>query len=43
MPMSGTTADPAANDTPENRQANRRIEIIVMPNIEELPKLDEPI
>jgi chemotaxis protein MotB len=30
-----------ANDTPENRQANRRIEIIVMPNIEELPKMDE--
>ena len=31
-----------ANDTPENKQANRRIEIIVMPNIEELPKLEDP-
>jgi chemotaxis protein MotB len=29
------------NDTPENKQANRRIEIIVMPNIEELPKLED--
>lgn len=29
------------NDTPENRQMNRRLEIIVMPNIEELPKLDD--
>lgn len=31
----------AANDTPEHKQANRRIEIVVMPNIEELPKLDD--
>lgn len=30
-----------ANDTPENKQANRRIEIIVMPKIEELPQIDE--
>jgi len=34
--------DPIApNDTPENKQQNRRIEIIVLPNIEELPKLDD--
>lgn len=34
--------DPIApNDTAENKQMNRRLEIIVMPNIEELPKLDD--
>ncbi len=34
--------DPIAdNDTPEHKQSNRRIEIVVMPNIEELPKLDD--
>ena len=30
-----------ANDTPEGRQQNRRIEIVLMPNIEELPNIDE--
>jgi chemotaxis protein MotB len=34
--------DPIApNDSDANKQANRRIEIIVMPNIEELPKIDD--
>jgi chemotaxis protein MotB len=34
--------DPIApNDTNENKQLNRRLEIIVMPNIEELPKMDD--
>ncbi len=28
-----------ANDNDENRQQNRRVEIILMPNIEELPDL----
>jgi chemotaxis protein MotB len=31
----------AANDSSDHKQANRRIEIVVMPNIEELPKLDD--
>ena len=35
--------DPVApNDSPENKQKNRRIEIVVQPNIDELPKFDEP-
>ncbi len=35
--------DPVApNDTPENKERNRRIEIVVQPNIDELPKFDEP-
>lgn len=29
----------AANDTPQNRELNRRIEIILVPNLEELPSL----
>lgn len=29
----------AANDTPQNREQNRRIEIILVPNLEELPSL----
>jgi chemotaxis protein MotB len=29
----------ATNDTPEGRQQNRRIEIVLMPNLEELPDL----
>jgi chemotaxis protein MotB len=34
--------DPIApNDTKDNKQLNRRLEIIVMPNIEELPKIDD--
>jgi chemotaxis protein MotB len=31
----------AGNDTPEGRQQNRRIEVVLMPNIEDLPNLDE--
>jgi chemotaxis protein MotB len=34
--------DPIApNDTPANKALNRRIEIVIMPNLEELPKLQE--
>jgi chemotaxis protein MotB len=29
----------AANDTPEGRQQNRRIEIVLMPNLQELPDM----
>ena len=32
----------AANDTPQNREQNRRIEIILVPNLEELPSLTAP-
>jgi chemotaxis protein MotB len=31
----------AANDSPENKQKNRRIEIVVQPNIDELPRFEE--
>ncbi len=37
--------DPVApNDKPEGREQNRRIEIILVPNLEELPSLtgDQP-
>jgi chemotaxis protein MotB len=37
----GSTDPIAPNDTAENKQQNRRLEIIVMPNIEELPKFDD--
>jgi chemotaxis protein MotB len=37
----GDTDPIAPNDTSENKQLNRRLEIIVMPNIEELPKMDD--
>ncbi|MFH0899862.1 MAG: OmpA family protein, partial [Pseudomonadota bacterium] len=34
--------DPVAdNSTDEGRQENRRIEIVLVPNIEEMPKLPE--
>ena len=34
--------DPVApNDSPDNKQKNRRIEIVVQPNIDELPHFDE--
>jgi chemotaxis protein MotB len=32
----------ASNDTDEGRKQNRRIEIVLMPNIEDLPVLNEP-
>lgn len=32
----------AANDTPENMAKNRRIEIILVPDLSELPTLDDP-
>ena len=31
----------ASNDTEEGRKQNRRIEIVLMPNIEDLPKMDK--
>lgn len=34
--------DPVApNDSPDDKQKNRRIEVVVQPNIDELPKFDE--
>ncbi len=35
----GDTQPTAPNDTPEHRALNRRVEIVLMPNIEELPDL----
>jgi chemotaxis protein MotB len=32
----------APNDTPENKQKNRRIEIVLQPNLEDLPPMDDP-
>jgi chemotaxis protein MotB len=29
----------AANDTPADKAQNRRIEIVIMPNLDELPKV----
>jgi len=37
----GDTQPAAANDTPEGRQQNRRIEIVLMPNLDELPDLSQ--
>jgi chemotaxis protein MotB len=35
--------DPVApNDTPDGKAQNRRIEVELLPNLEELPKFDEP-
>ena len=31
----------AANDTPEHRAQNRRIEIVLQPNLSDLPSLDD--
>ena len=33
----------AANDTPENKAKNRRIEIVLVPNLEDLPPLDDAL
>jgi len=33
----------APNDTPENKQKNRRIEIVLQPNLEDLPPIEEAI
>jgi chemotaxis protein MotB len=35
------TKPAAPNDTPEGRQQNRRIEIVLMPNLDELPDLSQ--
>jgi chemotaxis protein MotB len=35
------TQPSASNDTPEGRQQNRRIEIVLMPNLDELPDLSQ--
>jgi chemotaxis protein MotB len=37
----GDTAPVASNDTEEGRQQNRRIEIVLMPNLDELPDLSQ--
>ena len=37
----GEFAPVAANDTPENKQKNRRIEIILVPDLSELPGLND--
>ena len=37
----GDTQPASANDTPEGRQQNRRIEIVLMPNLDELPDLSQ--
>lgn len=37
----GDTQPAATNDTPEGRQQNRRIEIVLMPNLDELPDLSQ--
>ena len=31
----------APNDSPENRQKNRRIEIVLQPNLEDLPPIED--
>ncbi len=33
----------AANDTPENKAKNRRIEITLVPNLDDLPPIDEAL
>jgi chemotaxis protein MotB len=37
----GDTQPAASNDTPEGRAQNRRIEIVLMPNLDELPDLSQ--
>jgi chemotaxis protein MotB len=39
----GSNDPVVANDTPAGKAQNRRIEVAVMPNLEELPKFDESI
>jgi chemotaxis protein MotB len=33
----------ATNDTPENKAKNRRIEITLVPNLDDLPPIDEAL
>ena len=41
-PTGRAEADPlASNDTPEGKAQNRRIEIVLQPNIEDLPGIDD--
>lgn len=37
----GDTQPASSNDTPDGRQQNRRIEIVLMPNLDELPDLSQ--
>ncbi|HMF44157.1 MAG TPA: OmpA family protein [Polyangia bacterium] len=37
------TSPVAANDTPENKAKNRRIEITLVPNLDDLPPIDEAL
>ena len=37
------TSPVVANDTPENKAKNRRIEITLVPNLDDLPPIDEAL
>jgi chemotaxis protein MotB len=37
------TSPVAANDTPENKAKNRRIEITLVPNLDDLPPIDDAL
>ena len=37
------TSPVAANDTPDNKAKNRRIEITLVPNLDDLPPIDEAL
>jgi chemotaxis protein MotB len=37
------TSPVAANDSPENKAKNRRIEITLVPNLDDLPPIDDAL